>query len=121
MKTSSGIFLPVDVFGDVKVLPLLETFIAQEPDDAHIPSVSGDVGCFQREGDMTLPLFKCHLLVLGGPVECGQLEDKLSCHCAVTVLIGKFDLSGFECGIAHNGAEWRIEFGFESMRWFCSV
>ena len=114
-------FPSFNIFGDVKVLPSLETFISQEPDDACIPSVLGNVGHFQREGDMTLPLFKCHLLVLGGPVECGQLEDKLSCHCAVTVLIGKSDLSGFKCGIAHNGAEWRIKFGFESARWFCGV
>ena len=69
------------------MLPSLETFVAQEPDDARIPSVSGNVGRFQCEGDMTLPLFECRLLVLGGPVECGWLEDKLSRHCAVTVLI----------------------------------
>ena len=103
------------------MLPSLETFVAQEPNDARIPSHSGNVGCFQCEGDMTLPLFKCRLLVLGGPVECGWLEDKLSCHCAVNILIQKFNLNGFKCGIAHNGAEWRIEFGFESVRWFCGV
>ena len=76
------------------MLPSLETFVAQELDDARIPSVSGDVGRFQHEGDMTLPLFECRLLVLGGPVECGRLEDELSCHCAVTILIWK------------NQAEW---------------
>ena len=92
------------------MLPSLETFVTQEPNDAGIRSVSGNVGHFQCKGDMALPLFLCRLLVLGGPVECEQLEDKLSCHCAVNILIQKFDLNGFECGIAHNGAEWRIEF-----------
>ena len=70
---------------------------------------------------MTPPLLVGRLLVLGGPVECGWLEDKLSCHCAVNMLIQKFDLNGFECGIDHNGPKWRIESGFESVRWFCGV
>ena len=64
------------------MLPMLEAFGAQETNDAGIPSVSGDIGCFQHEGDVTLPLPKGHLLVLGGPVECGQLEYELSGHCA---------------------------------------
>ena len=66
--------------------PSLESLGAQETNDAGIPSVSGDVGCFQRKGDVTLPLLKGHLLVLGGPVKCGRLEDELSCHCAVNIL-----------------------------------
>ena len=68
------------------MLPSLETFGAQETNDAGIPSLSGDIGCFQREGDMTLSLLEGRLLVLGGPVECGQLENELSCHCAVNIL-----------------------------------
>ena len=64
------------------MLPSLEAFGAQETNDAGIPSVLGDIGCFQREGDVALPLLKCCLLVLGGPVECGWLEYELSCHCA---------------------------------------
>ena len=68
------------------MLPSLETFGAQETNDAGIPSLSGDIGRFQREGDVTLPLPEGHLLVLGGPVECGQLENELSCHCAVNIL-----------------------------------
>ena len=42
-------------------------------------------GCWMLptcEGDVAFPLLKCCLLVLGGPVECGQLEYELSCHCA---------------------------------------
>ena len=101
--------------------PSLESLSAQETNSACIPSLSGDIGCFQREGNMTLPLLEGHLLVLGGPVECGRLENELSCHCAVSMLIQKFDLNGFECRIAHNGAKWRIEVGFESVGWFCSV
>ena len=68
------------------MLPSLETFSAQETNDAGIPSLSGDIGHFQCEGDMTLPLLEGCLLVLGGPVECGQLEYELSCHCAVNIL-----------------------------------
>ena len=64
------------------MLPSLEAFSAQETNDAGIPSVLGDIGCFQREGDVALPLLKCNLLVLGGPVECGMLEYELACHCA---------------------------------------
>ena len=64
------------------MLPSLETFGAQETNDAGIPSLSGDIGRFQCEGDMALPLLKGHLLVLEGPVECGWLENELSCHCA---------------------------------------
>ena len=68
------------------MLPSLETFSAQETNDAGIPSLSGDIGRFQCEGDMTLPLLKGHLLVLRGPVKCGWLENELSCHCAVNIL-----------------------------------
>ena len=68
------------------MLPSLEAFQAQETNDAGIPSLSGDIGHFQHEGDVTLLLFKCYLLVLGGPVECGWLEYELSCHCAVNIL-----------------------------------
>ena len=68
------------------MLLLLEAFQAQKTNDAGIPSLSGNIGRFQCKGDVTLPLFECHLLVLGGPVECGQLEYKLSCHCAVNIL-----------------------------------
>ena len=64
------------------MLPMLEAFSAQETNNAGIPSVSGDIGCFQCKGDMTLPLPEGCLLVLRGPVECGQLEYELSCHCA---------------------------------------
>ena len=64
------------------MLPMLEVFGAQETNDAGIPSVSWDIGHFQCEGDVTLPLPEDCLLVLGGPVECGQLEYELSCHCA---------------------------------------
>ena len=64
------------------MLPSLEAFGAQETNNAGIPSVMGNIGCFQHEGDMAFPLLECHLLVLGGPVECGQLEYELSCHCA---------------------------------------
>ena len=64
------------------MLPSLEAFRAQETNDAGIPSLLGDIGHFQHEGDVAFPLLKCHLLVLGGPVECGQLEYELSCHCA---------------------------------------
>ena len=42
----------------------------------------GILDASNHEGDVTLPLLKCHLLVLGGPVECGWLEYDLSCHCA---------------------------------------
>ena len=68
------------------MLPSLETFGAQETNDAGIPSLSGDIGCFQGKGDVTLPLLEGRLLVLGGPVECGWLENELSCHCAVSTL-----------------------------------
>ena len=68
------------------MLPTLEAFRAQETNNAGIPSLSGDIGHFQCEGDVTLPLFKCCLPVLGGPVECGQLEYELSCHCAGNIL-----------------------------------
>ena len=68
------------------MLPTLEAFQSQETNDAGVPPLSGDIGCFQRKGDMTLPLFECHVLVLGGPVECGWLEYELSCHCAVNIL-----------------------------------
>ena len=68
------------------MLPSLESLGAQETNDAGIPSLSGDIGHFQREGDVTLPLLEGHLLVLGGPVECGQLENELSCHFAVNIL-----------------------------------
>ena len=64
------------------MLPSLEAFSAQETNDAGIPSVSEDIGCFQCEGDVTFPLPEGCLLVLGGPVECGWLEYELSCHCA---------------------------------------
>ena len=64
------------------MLPLLEAFSAQETNDAGIPSVSGNIGCFQCEGDVTLPLLECCLLVLRGPVKGGWLEYELSCHCA---------------------------------------
>ena len=64
------------------MLPMLEAFRAQETNDAGIPSLFGDIGCFQRKGDVTLPLPEGRLLVLGGPVECGWLEYELSCHCA---------------------------------------
>ena len=64
------------------MLPLLEAFSAQETNNAGIPSVLGDIGHFQCEGDVTLPLLEGCLLVLGGPVESGQLEYELSCHCA---------------------------------------
>ena len=66
--------------------PSLESLGAQETNDACIPSVLGDIGRFYGEGDMTLPLLEGRLLVLGGPVECGQLENELSCHCAVNIL-----------------------------------
>ena len=84
------------------MLPSLETFTAQETNDAGIPSISGNIGRFQREGDMTLPLFESHLLVLRGPVECGRLEYKLSCHCAGIYL------SGFECGLVLKVIKWGI-------------
>ena len=64
------------------MLPSLEAFSAQETNNAGIPSVLGNIGCFQHEGDVTLPLLEGCLLVLGGPVECGWLEYELSCHCA---------------------------------------
>ena len=64
------------------MLPSLEAFTAQETNDASIPSLLGDIGCFQCEGDLAFPLLECHLLVCRGPVECGQLEYELSCHCA---------------------------------------
>ena len=64
------------------MLPSLEPFGAQETNNAGMPSLSGDIGHFQHEGDVTLPLLEGHLLVLGGPVECGWLENELSCHCA---------------------------------------
>ena len=44
------------------MLPSLETFGAQETNAAGIPSLSGDIGCFQCEGDVTLPLLECCLL-----------------------------------------------------------
>ena len=66
--------------------PSLESLGAQETNDAGIPSLSGDIGRFQRKGDVTLPLLEVRLLVLGGPVECGRLENELSCHCAVNIL-----------------------------------
>ena len=44
--------------------------------------IYNNIGHFQCKGDVTLPLLKCCLLVLRGPVECGQLEYELSCHCA---------------------------------------
>ena len=66
--------------------PSLESLSAQETNDAGIPSLSGDIGCFQCKGDVTLPLLEGHLLVLRGPVECGRLENELSCHCAVNIL-----------------------------------
>ena len=66
--------------------PSLESLGAQETNDAGIPSLSGDIGHFQHKGDMTLPLLEGHLLVLRGPVECGWLENELSCHCAVNIL-----------------------------------
>ena len=37
---------------------MLEAFGAQETNDAGIPSLFGDIGCFQRKGDVTLPLPK---------------------------------------------------------------
>ena len=61
---------------------MLEAFGAQETNDAHIPSLFGDIGRFQCKGDMILPLPEGGLLVLGGPVECGWLEYELSGHCA---------------------------------------
>ena len=64
------------------MLTSLEAFSAQETNDAGIPSVLGNIGHFQHEGDMTLPLLEGCLLDLGGPVECGWLEYELSCHCA---------------------------------------
>ena len=76
---SSSVFL---------LLTSLESFSAQETNDAGIPSLSGDIGRFQCEGDMALPLLEGCLLVLRGPVECGQLENKLSCHCAGNRLNG---------------------------------
>ena len=89
------------------MLPSLETFGAQETNDAGIPSLSGDIGHFQCDGDMTLPLLEGHLLVLGGPVECGWLENKLSCHCAVNILNKNglernqiLNMSEYECRIA---------------------
>ena len=60
----------------------LEAFGAQETNDAGIPSVSGNIGHFQHEGDVTPPLLEGCLLVLGGPVECRWLEYELSSHCA---------------------------------------
>ena len=89
------------------MLPSLESFRAQETNDAGIPSLSGDIGCFQCEGDMTLPLLKGCLLVLRGPVECRWLEYELSCHCAGNILTENglernqiFNMSEFKCGIA---------------------
>ena len=64
------------------MLPLLEAFGAQETNDVGIPSLMGNIGCFQCEGDMAFPLLECRLLVLRGPVESGRLEYELSCHCA---------------------------------------
>ena len=61
---SSGVFPFFNVFGDVEMLPSLETFGAQETNDDGIPSLSGDIGHFQCEGDMTLPLLEGRLLVL---------------------------------------------------------
>ena len=94
------------------MLPLLEAFRAQEINNAGIPSVLGDIGRFQHEGDMTLPLLEGCLLVLGGPVECGRLEYELSGHCAGNRL--KYNglernphMSGFQCNLPHNGSEWR--------------
>ena len=68
------------------MLPSRESLGTQETNDAGIPSLSGDIGRFQCEGDVTLPLLEGHLLVLRGPVECRRLEYKLSCHCAVNIL-----------------------------------
>ena len=84
------------------MLPLLETFAAQETNDAGIPSILGNIGCFQHKGDVTLLLLESHLLVLGGPVECGRLEYKLSCHCAGIYL------SRFKCGLVLKVIEWGI-------------
>ena len=84
------------------MLPSLESFRAQETNNAGIPSLSGDIGCFQHKGDVTLPLLEGRLLVLGGPVECRWLEYELSCHCAGNILNQNglernqiFDMSGF--------------------------
>ena len=84
------------------MLPSLETFGAQETNDAGIPSLSGDIGRFQCEGDVTLPLLECCLLVLRGPVECGRLEYELSCHCAGIYL------SGFECRLVLKVSKWGV-------------
>ena len=58
------VFLLVILFGYLEMLPSLEAFSAQETYDAGIPSFLGDIGRFQCEGDVTLPLLKCCLLVL---------------------------------------------------------
>ena len=43
----------VVIFGNLKMLPTLEAFGAQETNNAGIPSFLGNIGCFQHKGDMT--------------------------------------------------------------------
>ena len=93
------------------MLPSLESLGAQETNDAGIPSLSGDTGHFQCEGDVTLPLLEGRLLVLGGPVECGQLENELSCHCTVNILNRKWSWKN------QNGLE-RTGFWCNDPRWY---
>ena len=79
----SWMFLLLILLGYLEVLPLLEAFSAQETYDAGIPSFLGNVGGFQCECDMTLPLLECCLLVIWRPVKHGWLEYELSRrHCA---------------------------------------
>ena len=65
------------------MLPSLEAFSAQETNDAGIPSLQGNVGGFQCEGDVTLPFVECHLLIFSMPVKLRWLEDELTSGVAI--------------------------------------
>ena len=97
------------------MLPSLESLSAQETNDAGIPSLYGDIGRFQHEGDMTLPLLKGCLLVLRGPVECRRLEYKLSCHCTVNILNGKWSWKN------QNGLERNASGFWCNDTWWCPL
>ena len=83
---SSGVFLFLTSLEILRCCHLLKPSVPRKPTMLAYHLSLGILDASNARGDVTLPLLKGRLLVLGGPVECRWLEYKLSCHCAVNIL-----------------------------------